>query len=229
MNLLLAEDEKALNTALTEILKRSGYNVTSVFNGEDALLYLKEYTFDAVILDIMMPKIDGLTTLKTLRADKNSVPVILLTAKSEVEDKIIGLDSGADDYLAKPFEVKELLARIRAITRRKGTTDENLAGFSDIKLNKDDCGMSSAGGEATLTLKGGRSKKLIIENTVESVKKGDLSEFFERFYRADESRNSETGGHGIGLSIAKEIADKSGLKITANSPDGKSVVFTVNF
>lgn len=88
---------------------------------------------------------------------------------------------------------------------------------------------TNAGGEATLTLKGGRSKKLIIENTVESVKKGDLSEFFERFYRADESRNSETGGHGIGLSIAKEIADKSGLKITANSPDGKSVVFTVNF
>lgn len=72
-------------------------------------------------------------------------------------------------------------------------------------------------------------KKLIIENTVESVKKGDLSEFFERFYRADESRNSETGGHGIGLSIAKEIADKSGLKITANSPDGKSIVFTVSF
>lgn len=99
MNLLLAEDEKALNTALTEILKRSGYNVTSVFNGEDALLYLKEYTYDAVILDIMMPKIDGLTALKTLRADKNSVPVILLTAKSEVEDKIIGLDSGADGAL----------------------------------------------------------------------------------------------------------------------------------
>ena len=164
MNLLLAEDEKALNTALTEILKRSGYNVTSVFNGEDALLYLKEYTYDAVILDIMMPKIDGLTALKTLRADKNSVPVILLTAKSEVEDKIIGLDSGADDYLAKPFEVKELLARIRAITRRKGTTDENLAGFSDIKLNKDDCSMSSAGGKIQLTAKEFRMMETFIKS-----------------------------------------------------------------
>ena len=164
MNLLLAEDEKALNTALTEILKRSGYNVTSVFNGEDALLYLKEYTYDAVILDIMMPKIDGLTALKTLRSDKNSVPVILLTAKSEVEDKIIGLDSGADDYLAKPFEVKELLARIRAITRRKGTTDENLAGFSDIKLNKDDCSMSSAGRKIQLTAKEFRMMETFIKS-----------------------------------------------------------------
>ncbi len=164
MNLLLAEDEKALNTALTEILKRSGYNVTSIFNGEDALLYLKEYTYDAVILDIMMPKIDGLTVLKTLRADKNSVPVILLTAKSEVEDKIIGLDSGADDYLAKPFEVKELLARIRAITRRKGTTDENLAGFSDIKLSKDDCSMSSAGGKIQLTAKEFRMMETFIKS-----------------------------------------------------------------
>lgn len=164
MNLLLAEDEKALNTALTEIFKRSGYNVTSVFNGEDALLYLKEYTYDAVILDIMMPKIDGLTVLKTLRADKNSVPVILLTAKSEVEDKIIGLDSGADDYLANPFEVKELLARIRAITRRKGTTDENLTGFSDLKLNKDDCSMSSAGGKIQLTAKEFRMMETFIKS-----------------------------------------------------------------
>lgn len=121
MRILLAEDEVALNKALSKILKHNGYTVDSVFDGKDALDYLDADIYDLAILDVMMPKIDGLTVLKTLREQKNTVPVIILTAKSETEDKITGLDHGADDYVTKPFQSEELLARIRAVLRRNSS------------------------------------------------------------------------------------------------------------
>lgn len=118
MRLLVAEDEQALAEALTEILTLNKYSVDTVFDGQQALDYLTSGSvYDGIILDIMMPKVDGLTVLKTLRAQKNRTPVLLLTAKGEVDDKVTGLDLGANDYLAKPFATKELLARIRAMTR----------------------------------------------------------------------------------------------------------------
>lgn len=113
MKLLLAEDEKALVT----ILERRNYSVDPVYDGQEALDCLECGSYDGVILDIMMPKIDGITVLKRIRNKGNSIPVLLLTAKSEVDDKVEGLDSGANDYLTKPFEAKELLARIRAMTQ----------------------------------------------------------------------------------------------------------------
>lgn len=119
MRLLLAEDERELSAALSAILKHNNYSIDAVYNGEDALAYLEADNYDGAILDIMMPKMDGLTVLKKIRAEGNSVPVLILTARSEVDDKVLGLDCGADDYLSKPFAAKELLARIRAITRRK--------------------------------------------------------------------------------------------------------------
>lgn len=118
MRLLLAEDEEDLNKALVTVLKHNNYSVDAVFNGQDALDYLETENYDGAILDIMMPKMDGLTVLKRIREQGNSVPVILLTAKSEIDDRVAGLDCGADDYLTKPFSMKELLARIRAMTRR---------------------------------------------------------------------------------------------------------------
>lgn len=120
MRLLLAEDEKSLSNALVAILKHNNFSVDAVYNGQDALDYLQSDVYDAVILDIMMPKADGITVLKTLRARGNKIPVLMLTAKNDIEDKVAGLDCGADDYLTKPFAVPELLARLRAITRRKG-------------------------------------------------------------------------------------------------------------
>lgn len=117
MKLLLAEDEKALSKALVTILERNNYLVDVVYNGQEALDYLECGSYDGVILDIMMPKVDGITVLKIIRSRGNRVPVLLLTAKSEVDDKVEGLDSGANDYLTKPFQTKELLARIRAMTR----------------------------------------------------------------------------------------------------------------
>ena len=119
MRILLAEDEHELSKALTVILKHENYSVDTVFDGEDALDYIESGIYDAIILDIMMPKIDGLSVLKKIRASGIPTPVLLLTAKSEIEDKVAGLDSGADDYVTKPFSAKELLARLRSILRRR--------------------------------------------------------------------------------------------------------------
>ncbi|MCD7907473.1 MAG: response regulator, partial [Clostridium sp.] len=120
MRLLLAEDERELSNALAAILKHSNYTVDAVYDGQEALEYLASQDYDGVILDIMMPKTDGITVLKTIRRQGNMVPVILLTAKSEIDDRVLGLDSGANDYLTKPFAARELLARIRAMTRQAG-------------------------------------------------------------------------------------------------------------
>ncbi len=135
MRLLLAEDEKELSKALVTIFKHNNYSVDAVYNGCDALDYLETELYDGVILDIMMPGMDGISVLKSIRARGNSVPVLLLTAKSEVDDKVLGLDSGADDYLAKPFAVKELLARVRAMTRNKEIACDSVLRFHDISLN----------------------------------------------------------------------------------------------
>lgn len=137
MRLLLAEDEKDLSDGLVEILKKNKYSVDAVYNGEDAIDYLDADNYDVAILDIMMPKVNGIEVLKSIRANGNKIPVLILTAKSEIEDKIAGLDFGADDYLTKPFSSKELLARIRAITRRKfDDNTDNIIFFGNLKLDK---------------------------------------------------------------------------------------------
>ena len=117
MRLLFAEDEKSLSRAVCAILKKNNYSVDAVYNGADALDYLATENYDGVILDVMMPKVDGFSVLKRMREAGNKTPVLMLTARSEIDDKVLGLDSGANDYLTKPFDTKELLARIRAMTR----------------------------------------------------------------------------------------------------------------
>lgn len=135
MRLLLAEDEKELSDALVAILKHNNYSVDAVYNGEDALAYLDSDNYDGAILDIMMPKMDGLTVLKTIREQGNDVPVLILTAKTEVDDRVLGLDSGADDYLSKPFAAKELLARIRSVTRRRTEAVSSVLKVGNISLD----------------------------------------------------------------------------------------------
>jgi DNA-binding response OmpR family regulator len=135
MRLLLVEDEKDLSRALTAILKHENYSVDAVYDGEEALLSIRSGIYDGIILDIMIPKIDGLSVLRTIRAEENATPVLLLTAKSEVEDRVLGLDAGADDYLTKPFASKELLARIRAMLRRKTETVSTLLKFGNTTLD----------------------------------------------------------------------------------------------
>lgn len=120
MKLLLVEDEKELSKAIKKVLEINKYEVDTAYNGLEALELIEYGIYDAIILDIMMPKVDGLTVVKKMRKAENNTPVLMLTAKAETDDKVLGLDAGADDYLTKPFAMKELLARIRAITRRKG-------------------------------------------------------------------------------------------------------------
>lgn len=138
MKLLLVEDNPQLNKALTTLLKRNSYLVDSASDGEEALIYLKEYQYDVIILDIMLPKIDGLEVLRRARRDNVQTPIILLTARSTIEDKITGLDLGADDYLPKPFSTEELLARIRALGRRKSVPIEEKKEvmFGDIVIDE---------------------------------------------------------------------------------------------
>ena len=140
MKLLLVEDSIQLNKALTTVLKRNLYIVDSAFDGEEALLYIDQYKYDVIILDIMLPKINGLDVLKRVRTNKIDTPIIMLTAKSTTEDKIHGLDLGADDYLPKPFVVEELLARIRALLRRQPNyEEESKLEFGDIVLDSNNC------------------------------------------------------------------------------------------
>ncbi len=137
MKLLLVEDNPQLNKALTTLLRRNSYVVDSAQDGEEALLFLKDYEYDLVILDIMLPKVNGLDVLAQARRNKIATPIILLTAKSNVEDKVLGLDLGADDYLPKPFNTEELLARIRALGRRNQSyEDKSEIKFGDLIINE---------------------------------------------------------------------------------------------
>lgn len=134
MKVLVVEDERDISNALVKLLKMNNYSCDAAYDGEEALDYLAYDEYDAVILDIMMPKKNGIEVLKEIRSNNNNVPVLMLTAKSELDDKVKGLDSGADDYLTKPFSFKELLARIRAITRRKTANIKTLS-FLDVVLD----------------------------------------------------------------------------------------------
>lgn len=137
MKILLVEDESKLSQAIEKVLVIEKYKVNCVFDGLDALNIIKTNKFDLIIMDIMLPGMNGIDLTKKIRSLKIDCPIIMLTAKSQLEDKIIGLDSGADDYLSKPFEMLELLARIRALTRRGKQEKNNIKTFHDITLNPD--------------------------------------------------------------------------------------------
>jgi DNA-binding response OmpR family regulator len=151
MKILLVEDTEQLNKALTTVLRRNSYVVDSAFDGEEALIFIEQYQYDLIILDIMLPKVNGLEVLKRIRGSNNQTPVLLLTAKSTTEDKITGLDLGADDYLAKPFVIDELLARIRALLRRTPQmSEETMLTFGDLILDVQNSVLSN--GEEKVTL-----------------------------------------------------------------------------
>ena len=151
MKILLVEDTEQLNKALTTVLRRNSYVVDSAYDGEEALLFIEQYQYDLIILDIMLPKVNGLEVLKRIRESKNQTPVLLLTAKSTTEDKITGLDLGADDYLSKPFVIDELLARIRALLRRTPQiSEETTLSFGDLKLDIQNSVLSNKEEKVTL-------------------------------------------------------------------------------
>ncbi|MCR5302961.1 MAG: response regulator transcription factor [Lachnospiraceae bacterium] len=143
MKILLAEDEVELNRAITQVLTMQHYEVMSAFDGEEAVSYAQSNSFDCMIFDIMMPKKDGITALKEIRASGDVTPVILLTAKSEIDDRVDGLDAGADDYLTKPFAMKELLARVRSQSRRSDSYTPTALTLGSVKLNVSELELSA--------------------------------------------------------------------------------------
>lgn len=182
MKLLLAEDERSLSKALTVILEKSNYLVDTVYDGAEAMEYLRTDRYDGVILDIMMPKADGITVLKDLRNRGDSTPVLLLTAKAEVDDKVLGLDSGANDYLTKPFAAKELLARIRAMTRAPTVQAASVLTFGNITLHCTNFLLSSPYGSFRLTGKEFQMMELMLRDPQQLI---STERFFERIWGYD--------------------------------------------
>ena len=165
MKLLYAEDERSMSEAVVDILTYHKYTVDAVYDGKTALEYAQVEEYDGIILDVMMPKMSGFEVLKALRANGNNTPVLLLTARSEVEDRIEGLDLGADDYLPKPFAMGELMARVRAMLRRKDTFTPDILTFGDITLNQSTYELGKDGSSCTLPKLEYQLMELLMLNT----------------------------------------------------------------
>lgn len=179
MRILLAEDERSLSRALVALLERSNYSADAVYDGEEALAYLEGGNYDALILDIMMPKVDGLTVLRRLREQGNPIPVLLLTAKSEVSDKVLGLDTGANDYLTKPFSTQELMAHIRAMTRTQTGRVSSRLTFGNITLDQATFELSSPTGSFRLANKEYQMMELLMCNPRQLI---PTERFLERIW-----------------------------------------------
>ena len=163
MRILIVEDEKALSRVLVKIFEKNYYSVDAVYNGQEALDYIATGNYDIVLMDVMMPVMDGITALKKIHADGNQIPVLLLTAKSEADDKVMGLDSGANYYITKPFDTKELLAAVRAITRKEEQTDNRLH-FGNITLDTSTYELASDTDSVKLTNKEFQMMEMFMSN-----------------------------------------------------------------
>lgn len=164
MRLLYAEDEKSLARAVSTILVKNNYSVDIVYDGKSALDYLETENYDGAILDVMMPKMDGIEVLRRMRQRGDSTPVLLLTAKAEIDDRVAGLDSGANDYLTKPFDMKELLARIRAMTRVLSVQPDKTISFGKVTLDCASYDLSGPGGSTKLAGKEFQMMEMLMRN-----------------------------------------------------------------
>lgn len=192
MRILIVEDEVHLAEALSQILKKHHYSVDAVHDGQSGLDNALSGIYDLLLLDIMLPEMDGITILKTIRGQGISTPVILLTAKGEISDKITGLDYGADDYVAKPFSTEELLARIRAALRRKGEViPEDSLKFGDIELNTGNLKLACKGKELKLILKESELMELLITRKTAIASKEQIIEKLWGFDSEVEHNNVE--------------------------------------
>lgn len=215
MRLLLAEDEVELSNAIVTILKHQNYSVDAVYDGLDAYDYLSAQEYDGAILDIMMPKLDGISVLKRLRSEGNSTPILMLTAKSELNDKIEGLDSGADDYLTKPFAMQELLARVRSITRRNGEVQGQTLSFSDLTLNRSNFTLTCGDKSIALSNKEFQMLEMMITNPKQIISQ---DQFMDKIWGLD----SETEMSVVWVYISylrkklKDINSHVSIKATRN-------------
>ena len=220
MRLLLAEDEKSLSRALTAIFERNNYSVDAVYDGQEALDYLECGQYDGVILDIMMPKVDGITVLKTIREKRNQIPVLMLTAKAEVDDKVEGLDSGANDYLTKPFQSKELLARIRAMTRSGTIQLSSLLKMGNVTLDQAKFELSTPSGSVHLANKEFQMLELLMSNPHRLI---SSEHFLEKIWGCDSDAELNVVWVYISYLRKKLSALKADIQIKASCNAGYSL------
>lgn len=220
MRLLLAEDEKDLSRALITILERNNYSADAVYDGQEALEYLKSNNYDGIILDIMMPKLDGLTVLKTIREQGSTIPVLLLTAKSEVDDKVTGLDAGANDYLTKPFAAKELLARIRAMTRGQTQAVNSTLQAGNLVLDLASFELSSPTGSFRLANKEFQMMEMLMGNPRHLI---STERFMERIWGYDSDAEINVVWVYISYLRKKLTALKANVQIKAARNAGYSL------
>lgn len=174
MRILIVEDEKNLAESLKQMITAQKFQADTVYDGEDGLEYARSGQYDAMILDVMLPKLNGFQIVKTLRKEGNAIPVLMLTARDDTEDKVRGLDSGADDYLTKPFTTEELLARVRALTRRRGTVQMDEMSFGDITLLLSSSSLTKGDKQVRLSQKELEVLKLLMARASAIVSKNDL-------------------------------------------------------
>lgn len=220
MRLLLAEDEIELSDALKAILRNNNYEVEAVYNGEDALAYLESEAYDGAILDIMMPKMDGLTVLQKIRASGNKVPILILTAKSGIDDRVAGLDSGADDYLSKPFSAKELLARIRAITRRQTEAVSAVIKIGNIELNCASFELHAPTGVVRLSNKEFQMLEMLIANPGQVI---STDRFRDKLWAYDSDVENNIVWVYISFLRKKLVSAEANVQIKTNRNQGYSI------
>lgn len=219
MRLLLAEDEKELSDALVTVLKYNHYSVDTVYDGEAALEYLQEAEYDGVILDIMMPKMDGIQVLTRVRQSGNQVPVLMLTAKAEVDDKVLGLDKGANDYLTKPFAMKELLARIRAMTRGREEADHTLR-YGNITLDRTTFELKGPGAVFRLANKEYQMMEMFLANPRQLI---STDRFLEKIWGYDSEAEPQVVWVYISYLRKKLVAVQADVQIKAARNAGYSL------
>lgn len=219
VRLLLAEDEKSLSKAIVTILKKNNYTVDAAYDGIEALEYIDTNEYDGIILDVMMPRLDGIGTLRRIRSAGNATPVIMLTAKAEVEDKVLGLDSGANDYLTKPFAAKELLARVRAMTRNAtgiAQSDSKLH-FGNITLDSANFELSSVVGKFTLANKEFQMLELLMRNPNQII---SAEQFMDKIWGFETNAESNVVWTYISYLRKKLTALKADVEIKARRNAG---------
>ena len=176
MKVLVVEDEETLNKVITKRLKKENYSVDSALDGQDALELLAVAQYDVLVVDVMMPKIDGFTLVKRLRAKGDATPVLFLTARDSLDDKVTGLDAGGDDYLVKPFEFPELLARLRALLRRNHKEASNVIGIADLTMDTSTRRVCRAGQDIELTAKEYAILECLLRSAGSVLSRGQIQE-----------------------------------------------------
>lgn len=208
MKLLLAEDDRDMARGVSTLLSRSGYTVDTVFDGKDALLYLKSGDYNGAILDIMMPGLSGLEVLKAVRGEGMTIPVLLLTAMGEVEDRIEGLESGADDYLPKPFDGGELIARVRAMLRRTENYTPDIIAAGDLKLDRNSFQLSCGKKTTTLNNKSFQVMEMLMLNTSRII---SVNEFMTHIWGWDS--DAEVNVVWVNISSLRRQMEKIGSRM----------------